>query len=126
MKFIIKRLILLGIFLLSFLSADDGKLLFYGNCIACHGELGKPSAPHLAEVKGYYMMKYPKKEDFVENLAKWVFKPNEESALLSDAIKKYKLMPYLSIDLDTLTQIATYIYENDDFGVKDSLANPVH
>ncbi len=120
MKFIIKRLILLGIFLLSFLSADDGKLLFYGNCIACHGELGKPSAPHLAEVKGYYMMKYPKKEDFIENLAKWVFKPNEESALLPDAIKKYKLMPYLSIDLDTLTQIATYIYENDDFGVRGS------
>ena len=121
MKFIIKRLILLATLLFNFLSADDGKLLFYGNCIACHGELGKPSAPHLAEVKGYYMMKYPKKEDFVENLAKWVFKPNEESALLIDAIKKYKLMPYLSIDLDTLTQIATYIYENDDFGVASSL-----
>ena len=126
MKLIIKRLILLGTFLLRFLSADDGKLLFYGNCIACHGELGKPSAPHLAEVKGYYLMKFPKKEEFVENLAKWVFKPNEESALLPDAIKKYKLMPYLSIDLDTLTKIATYIYENDDFGVKDSLANPAH
>ena len=126
MKFIIKRLILLATLLFNFLSADDGKLLFYGNCIACHGELGKPSAPHLAEVKGYYLMKYPKKEDFVENLAKWVFKPNEESALLPDAIKKYKLMPYISIDLDTLTQIATYIYENNDFGVKDSLANPAH
>ena len=126
MKLIIKRLILLIVFLLNFLSADDGKLLFYGNCIACHGELGKPSAPHLSEVKGYYIMKYPKKEDFVENLAKWVFKPNEESALLPDAIKKYKLMPYLSIDLDTLTQIATYIYENDNFGVTDSLSNPPH
>ena len=126
MKLIIKRLILLIVFLLNFLSADDGKLLFYGNCIACHGELGKPSAPHLLEVKGYYMMKYPKKEDFVGNLAKWVFKPNEESALLPDAIKKYKLMPYLSIDLDTLTKIANYIYENNDFGVTDSLSNPPH
>ena len=117
MKFIIKRLILINTLLFSFSSADDGKLLFYGNCIACHGELGKPSAPHLSEVKGYYLMKYPNKKEFVENLAKWVFKPNEETAQLPEAIKKYKLMPYLSIDLDTLTKIATYIYDNDDFGV---------
>ena len=126
MRLIIKQLIFLSTFLLGFLSADDGKLLFYGNCIACHGELGKPSAPHLSEVKGYYLMKYPNREEFVENLAKWVFKPNEETALLPHAIKKYKLMPYLSIDLDTLTKIATYIYENNDFGVKDSLAYPTH
>jgi len=120
MELLLKRFILLYTLLLSFLSADDNKLLFYGNCIACHGEVGKPSAPHLSEVKGYYMMKYPNKKDFVSNLAKWVFKPNEETAQLPKAIKKYKLMPYLSIDLDTLTKIATYIYENDDFGVGDS------
>ena len=68
MRLIIKRLILLATLLFNFLSADDGKLLFYGNCIACHGELGKPSAPHLSEVKGYYMMKYPKKEKIREKL----------------------------------------------------------
>ena len=67
------------------------------------------------------MMLYPKKEDFIANMAKWVFKPNKKTAQLPKAIEKYKLMPYLSIDLDTLTQIATYIYENDDFGVADSL-----
>jgi hypothetical protein len=30
-------------------------------------------------------------------------------------------MPYLSIDIDTLSKIATYIYENDDFGVANNL-----
>jgi len=63
------------------------------------------------------MLKYPTKEAFVDNMAKWVFKPNEKTAQLPHAIEKYKLMPFLSIDLDTLEKIATYIYENDDFGV---------
>ena len=116
-----KRILFLLLTVYTSVLANDNKLLFYGNCIACHGEVRKPSAPHLSEIKGYYLMKYPKKEDFVKNMAKWVFEPNVETAQLPDAVKKYKLMPYLSIDLDTLTQIATYIYENDDFGVANSL-----
>jgi len=101
--------------LLSGLSANENRMLFYGNCIACHGEIRKPSAPHFAEIKGYYMLKYPNKEAFVEKMSKWVFRPNEKTAQLPHAIKKYRLMPLLSIDLDTLEKIATYIYENNDF-----------
>ena len=107
--------------LLGTLFANENRLLFYGNCIACHGELGKKVAPHLSEVKGYYLMEYPEKKEFVANMAKWLSAPNEENAQHKEAIKKYKLMPYLAIDLDTLIKIATYIYENDDFGVADSL-----
>ena len=115
MELFLKQFVFLYTLLLGSLFADENRLLFYGNCIACHGEPRNPSAPHFSEIKGYYMMKYPKKEDFIANMAKWVFNPNEENAQLSDAIKKYKLMPYLSIDLDTLSKISTYIYENDDF-----------
>jgi len=117
----LKRLIIFYMLLLSPLLADENRLLFYGNCIACHGELGKKVAPHLREVKGFYLVKYPEKEEFVANMAKWLSKPNEENAQHKEAIKKYKLMPYLAIDLDTLTKIATYIFENDDFGVADDL-----
>ena len=66
--------------LLTSLSANDNRLLFYGNCIACHGEVRNASAPHFSEVKGYYLMAYPNKEDFVANMAKWVFNPNKERA----------------------------------------------
>jgi hypothetical protein len=111
-----KKIILLLFILMSTITANENRLLFFGNCIACHGEVGKKSAPHLAEVKGYYLLKYPKKEDFVDGLARWVSNPNKENALLPQAIEKYKLMPYLSIDFDTLKKIATYIYESDDFG----------
>jgi len=103
--------------LINGLSADENRMLFYGNCISCHGEVRKPSAPHFAEIKGYYMLKYPTKEVFVEKMSTWVFRPNEKTAQLPHAIKKYRLMPFLSIDLDTLKKIATYIYENDDFMV---------
>jgi len=108
---------LLTMVLLSILSAEENRLLFYGNCISCHGEIRKPSAPHFSEIKGYYMLKYPSKEAFVDNMSKWVFKPNEKTSQLPRAIEKYKLMPFLSIDLDTLRKIATYIYENDDFEI---------
>ena len=115
MESTLKQFIFLYLLLLGSLVADENRLLFYGNCIACHGELRNPSAPHFSEIKAYYMMKYPKKEDFIANMAEWVFNPNKETAQLSQAIKKYKLMPYLSIDLDTLSKISTYIYENDEF-----------
>jgi len=115
----LKRYLTIFLFLITFLTANENRLLFFGNCISCHGEIRKPSAPAMLEVKGYYLAKYPNKEDFVKHLANWVHKPNEENALVKDAIKKYNLMPYLSIDLDTLRKIATYIYENDDFGVKN-------
>ena len=116
-----KRFLLIYSVLLSFLFANDNRLLFYGNCIACHGELGKPSAPNLHEVKSYYLMAYPEKKAFVKSMAEWINNPNKENSKLPEAVKKYNLMPYLSIDLDTLTKIATYIYENDDFGVADTL-----
>ena len=110
-----KSLLLIFLTIIS-ATANEKKLLFFGNCIACHGEFGKKVAPHLSEVKGYYLLKYPKKEEFVKELSKWVSKPNKKNSLLPDAIAKYKLMPYLAIDLETLKKIATYIYENDDFG----------
>jgi len=111
-----KKLILLLLIVINSSTANEARLLFFGNCIACHGEFGKKSAPHLSEVKGYYLLAYPKKEDFVNHLASWVFRPNRKKSLLPKAIDRYKLMPYLSIDIDTLKKIATYIYESDDFG----------
>jgi len=115
-RFIV-TVVLLGAMLLG----NEGKLLFYGNCIACHGELGKQAAPPLQEVKGYYLLKYPKKEAFVDAMSRWLLAPNEEHALHKEAIAKYKLMPYLAIDKETLRSIATYIYDSNDFGVADGI-----
>ena len=69
MELSLKQIILLSLLLVSSLFSDENSLLFYGNCIACHGEIRKPSAPHFSEIKGYYKLKYPKKEDFINNMA---------------------------------------------------------
>ncbi|SHO81531.1 C-type cytochrome, putative [hydrothermal vent metagenome] len=106
-----KQIILLLIFNISFLDAN--RLLFFGNCISCHG--GNSSAPYMIEIKGYYLSLYPQKEEFVDKMSKWLSNPNRKSALLQNAIKKYKLMPYLNIDIDTLKEISTYIYDNNEF-----------
>jgi len=111
----LKKYLTISLLFVTLLHTNENRLLFFGNCISCHGEIRKPSAPPMLEIKGYYLAKYPNKKDFVEHLSKWVNKPNEETALVKYAVKKYNLMPLLSIDLDTLNKIATYIYENDDF-----------
>jgi len=116
-----RKIVWLGLFLSLLSWGDEKRMLFYGNCIACHGELGRRVAPSLHEVKGYYLLKYPQKEDFVKEMVHWLLSPNAERALDQPALKKYNLMPYLAIDAQTLREIATYIYESDDFGVADGL-----
>ena len=79
-------------------------------------QVGKKSAPNFSMIKGYYIAAYPKKEDFVKNMAKWLSHPNKKDAKLKDAIKKYKqVMPYLGIDYEILKEIASYLYDTDEF-----------
>lgn len=88
-------------------------LLFHGNCITCHFETKTVSAPSVIEFKKNYLRAFPKKEDFVKYMSAWVIKPNEETSIMLDAIKKHGLMPELGYDMDTLKEIAEYIYETD-------------
>ena len=96
--------------------ADYKKTLFYGNCTSCHMQVGKKSAPHFSEIKGYYKVAYPTKKEFVEKLSTWVSHPDKKTAKLPHAIKEYKqVMPYLGIDIEILRDIAEYLYETDEF-----------
>ena len=65
------------------------------------------------QVRAIYKSAFPKKEDFVEYMSKWVKVPKAETSLMDGAIKKYKLMPLLGYDLSTLKDITEYIYETD-------------
>ncbi|NOQ30758.1 MAG: cytochrome C [Helicobacteraceae bacterium] len=109
------RICLLTLLLINILNASEERLYFFGNCIACHMESNKKTAPHFAEIKGYYLMAYPQKEVFIEKMANWIHDPKAESALMHDAVEKYGVMPYLSFDLYTLKKIAKYIFENSEF-----------
>ena len=110
-----KRISALFIILfLSYLHANENaSLYFYGNCSTCHANGTSLSAPSITEVKARYLSAFIKKEDFVQKISAWVYKPNQTDSLMHDAIEKYGLMPELAIDLETLKVIGEYIYETD-------------
>ena len=104
-------LLLLGTVYLN--AASLGSLLFHGNCFTCHNETKDISAPSIINVRENYLRAFPKKEDFVDYMSKWVTTPNAEGSLMLDSIKKYELMPLLGYEESTLKIIAEYIYDTD-------------
>ena len=108
-----KILIISFLFVYNLLADSYGSLLLHGNCTTCHHIEKHISAPSLKLVKQRYMEAFPKKEDFVDYMSKWVLKPKKETSLMVDMIEKYELMPELGYDLDTLEKIIIYIYDNN-------------
>jgi len=108
----LKSFLLLGL-LLTLTQADDGELLFQGNCITCHYPNKSVSAPSMQKVRTTYKNAFSDKKDFVYYMSEWVLHPSHETAMMSDAVKKYKLMPQLAYEKEVLEEIAAYIYEND-------------
>ena len=96
------------------LNADSlGSLLFHGNCVTCHFETKDDSAPAIITVRENYLRAFPKKDDFVKAMSEWVIKPNKETSIMLNAVKKYKLMPHLGYEEEVLKDITAYIYETD-------------
>ncbi len=94
------------------LSARDMRaLLFDGNCATCHFPTKADSAPSIQEIQTRYKDVFQNKKDFVEYMSEWVAKPNMQRSLMSQAIKKYELMPEMGYSLDTLKEISSYIYD---------------
>ncbi len=94
-------------------SVDYKELLFTGNCTTCHFINKTVSAPSIIELKDRYLNAFPEKNDFVEYMAVWVQHPNPTMSLMNDAIDKYEIMPELGFGLETLREIAEYIYITD-------------
>ena len=116
MDFIMKKfltLLLLIQLLTTNIFASNASLLFYGNCTACHMDNAKISAPKFWEIKENYKRAYPIKRDFIKAMSVWVNDPEEESSIMHQAVKQYKLMPKLYYNLNVLEEIAAYIYETD-------------
>ncbi len=108
------RIILIVTFTIIYSYANNYNELFYsGNCSGCHFKSKSVSAPSIAKIRHRYLTAFPNKEDFINYMSIWVQKPNAETSLMHDAIKKYEIMPELGFDLNTLKDISQYIYETD-------------
>ena len=93
-------------------ASSYGELLFNGNCVTCHStnDLNK-SAPTIKEIQNTYKSAFPEKKDFISYMSTWVLNPNKETSLMDNSIKKYKLMPMLGYDRETLEEISAYLYD---------------
>ncbi len=89
------------------------------NCFVCHFEkpdLSKKDhmiAPPMERIQAHYKPAYNSEEDFVKAITNWVKHPSEDKAMMPGAIRKFNLMPPLSISDSNLKLIAKALYRTD-------------
>lgn len=100
--------------------ADDskshpGKKIMETECYICHNPKASQEsmiAPPMIAVKMYYIDDDTTKEQFTEDLIKWVNDPEQESKM-PDALFEFGSMPYIPYPDTTIAKIAEYIYDYD-------------
>ena len=95
-----------------------GKQLFKSNCASCHGisggmDMNKRVAPPIIAVRMHYIGTYADKDSFVVAVADWVEKQDADNSLMRGAIRRFNIMPPISISRSDAEKIAAYIYEGD-------------
>ncbi|SFV52614.1 C-type cytochrome, putative [hydrothermal vent metagenome] len=94
---------------------ESRALLLHGNCTTCHYVDRSISAPAMKIVKKRYKKAFTTKELFVKQMVAFVKDPKEDHSIMIDMIHKYEIMPKITFDEETLNEIASYIYDTDEF-----------
>ncbi len=92
-----------------------GKRILEQECYLCHNPKASREsmiAPPMEAVKMYYIGENTTKEQFTEDLIKWVNDP-EAVSKIPDAQFEFGSMPYIPYPDDAIAQIAEYIYDYD-------------
>ncbi len=97
---------------------SEGKALYNTHCSSCHGNTGgmdmnKRVAPPIIAVRMHYIGSYPDKDAFVLAIAQWVEKQDASQSLMRGAIRRFNIMPPISIAQSDAEKIAAYIFEGD-------------
>jgi mono/diheme cytochrome c family protein len=98
--------------------ADQGEKLYKTYCSACHGATGgmdmsKRVAPPIIAVRMHYLGPYPDKAEFVAAVADWVEKQDASKTQMPGAIRRFNIMPPVSVAREDAEKIASYIYHGD-------------
>lgn len=86
------------------------------SCFSCHSpdaSLENRIAPPMAAIKSNYITESSTYEDFRDCLIDFVNDPSAANAQMPEAIRKFGMMPKLSLDPAATEQIAYYIYHNE-------------
>lgn len=102
------------------LASDDkaGEQLYKAHCASCHGlsggmDMSKRIAPPIAGVRRHYLDSYPDRDSFVMIIADWVENPDAGKSLMPGAIRRFNIMPRLTVDRQDVEKIAAYIHQGD-------------
>ncbi len=93
-----------------------GKKLMENNCYACHNPKSTEEAliaPPMVAVKMHYISEDTSKEEFIDAMIDWSKNPSNEKSKMHGAIKKFGLMPYQFYPVNTIRQIAIYMFDNE-------------
>lgn len=86
------------------------------NCFSCHSPKGGGPdariAPPMAAVKQHYLDHHPDKEAFIQSMVDFLQHPSKEKSLMPGALAKFGLMPVMDFPEETVTAVATYIYDH--------------
>ncbi|MCK4676438.1 MAG: cytochrome c [Gammaproteobacteria bacterium] len=120
---VIKSFLALTIIFVSHLAQADnnveqGAQLYKTYCSACHGaqggmDMSKRVAPPIIAVRMHYIGVYSDKASFVTAVADWVEKQDASKTLMRGAIRKFNIMPPVSVSREDAQKIASYIYEGN-------------
>jgi len=97
---------------------EEGGRLYKTYCSACHGTEGgmdmiKRVAPPIVAVRMHYIGPYPDKTSFVAAVTNWVEVRDASKTLMPGAIRKFNIMPPVSVAREDLQKIAAYIYQGE-------------
>ncbi len=76
-------------------------------------DLNKRVAPPIAAVRLHYIGNYPDKASFVKAVANWVEHPDASKSMMRGAIRRFNIMPPISVAREDAEKIAAYIYQGD-------------
>jgi len=96
----------------------QGEQLYKTYCSSCHGlgggmDMRQRVAPPIAAVRYHYIGVYPDKTSFVTAITNWVEKQDENKSLMRGAIRRFNIMPPISINKQDAQKIASYIFTGD-------------
>lgn len=96
----------------------QGEHLYKKNCSSCHGlsggmDMKQRVAPPIAGVRLHYINIHPDKASFVAAVSNWLDKQDENKSLMRGAIRRFNIMPPISVSKEDALKIAYYIYAGD-------------
>ncbi|MCP4975569.1 MAG: DUF3365 domain-containing protein [Maribacter sp.] len=94
--------------------AHPGKKIIEAECYICHNPVTSEEsmiAPPMIAIKKHYIEEKTTKEQFQEDLVRWINDPSEEISKMPGALEKFGIMPLQPFPEDKIKLIAEYIYE---------------